>query len=148
MNNPLDQVVRHLGERLGLDDFVADEDGSYRLQFDDHINVVVSLQGRSIAVFESVLGMVPDDELQAEQLLKKVLTRSLFHYRTCVDVVCYDQDSEKLVLHKSLDLDDISVSEFHDEVESYLNVLEAWKKTLNDSYSTSLPAMPMQFVMP
>ncbi|MEW4486742.1 CesT family type III secretion system chaperone [Thalassoglobus sp. JC818] len=148
MTASLDTVFQHLSETLGIDDLIPEEDGRYRMQFDQQLDVSIRIDGRSTVILESALGPVPDDEMRAEHLLKQVLGRSLLHFRRCRDVVCYEPESEQIVLQRSFNLDDISISGFHEQLEEFLNTLEPWRNLIKESDSPSIASMPLQFVTP
>lgn len=145
----LEQLLAGLTKRMGRSaPPPKGEDGRHVLEFNGDLRVSCEeVPGRGILLTCPVTEL-PQDADRAEALLRRLLKLSLPRMTTQRAVLCLDEQSRSVLLHRGLaaDVDDAA---FQEALEVLLNNLEFWRKNSGNEPAPSGPAAsPLTFVYP
>jgi hypothetical protein len=123
----LAQSVADLCSAIETEVPALDAHGRYVIPFDEGIELRCFLVGAS-TVLEGLVHPLPEDHLEEQALLKKLLNASLGKARDRNESLMFDEASREIRLHRRLPQDLDTGSDFVEAVEQFLNELEFWRK--------------------
>lgn len=144
----LEQLMQESAELIGAAHLAPDDDGTYLLQFDDRFDLAVRPLDNVTALLQSVIGHEPDTAWAADEYLRKVLTRSVIHFRQAAESVCLDPEDGRLLLQRRLPVAMLMLHEFQQALEQFVNRADEWSRFLTDDERATLPPPSMHLLMP
>jgi hypothetical protein len=129
----LTTVLEGFAERLDLGAVAADEDGVYRLVFDDVLEVEVVPRGTTHVRIQGVVGDDPTDLPGGDQALEELLRVNLARLRRRGEVLSFDKGSRKLVLSRLVVLDGLNAERFSVMIEEFLDSLSLCRAAYGDA---------------
>lgn len=144
----LEPLMQELQENLGIEYLTPNDSGEYAIEFDNWLEVHVSLLDRATVLLLSVVGRQPDDDFAAERYLEDVLRCGLAHYQQLRDVVSIEPESGDVQLRRAIDSDSLTANDLQAELEEFVNHVEYWTKHLDNDSSQSPALTPQIMLMP
>lgn len=117
-------LIQGLSHEVGLGTLAPDDTGTYSMVFDGHLELRLLPEGRTRVLLHAVVGTLPNEPDQAEELLKNMLSKHLGHAKTADEVLSLDEDGKTLVLFRRLETGDQDQEAFNDAVERFVNAQE------------------------
>ena len=102
-------------------------DGSYMINFEPDIKIVISKTMGKSAALKSEVGILPDVSVEGDMLV--LLSENLFKRETGNAALGLDKDGKKVVLTESFS-EDMDYKSFHSLVEIFVNYADAWSEDL------------------
>lgn len=130
-------MLKQLVEHLNIDEVDTVSDSDIHLSFDEATDVTCSETSRYIR-FESVVAILPTDEIAREELLNQLLTRAFKMTRIRHEGIYVDSDSATVRLQLHIDSAQSCVLEVARQLNEFLTGLAAWKKLAVAPTKTSL----------
>ncbi len=124
------QLIHGFAERNGLGVIEPETDGSYRFVFDDNLPLQC-IRASDELIVQSFLGALPADDQQACEEALRLLKINLAQIGSQQAILSLDPDSGELVLFTKLRMRGVSVVQFEEALEDYVNSLEFWVKTVS-----------------
>jgi len=127
-----DELIASLIRRLELSDLEPEESGGWRIVFDGDVCVDVYAEGDKKIRLETALGPLPEDEYQAERLIRSVLARNLTLLAGGVarNVLFLHPDRSILSMERTEFAENSDEESFAASVEDFVNAAEAWLEFL------------------
>lgn len=137
----LEDGMKELTSKLKLPLESPDEDGVYRLIFDNSLEVeIFKGEAAQIIVSSPLLKELPEDEAARQELLAKYLRLNFAALKKeQEDVLSLDPDTNHLVLYRKINTQHLYPDEFVKIVESHLNNLELWRALGDDRQPNNPP---------
>lgn len=126
------ELVRAFAKKLG--DGVKlepDESGAVMLDVDGMSLTIMGLEDVGLVVLSGVIGVPPPEE-RKERLYEAVLKANYNFSGTAGATMSINPDTDELTLCKALPLNLVDGETFFAETESFLNVLESWRKIVSN----------------
>lgn len=143
MNIP--DALAELGHLLGLGPVALNEDGAARIVFDDHLDVDFvedDEEADSLHLVGQVCEVAPE---VAPGFLRQLLHAHFLGQGTGGGTFSIGPDGDAIHLGRKLDVGPMEFSEFGNQVETFVNYLEAWRGMVASgeitpgNYSTPTP---------
>lgn len=144
----LEPLMSEVAAALQVEYLTADEDNQYTLQFDEQIEVQISMLDHGTVLLKAVVGQEPKYDLDAQQYLERVLFRSLLHLRSSNDVISLDAETDELHLYRSEPLHGLTGITLQEILEQFTNHAEDWTRFLDESARHSNSPGPLHVMMP
>ncbi|MEZ5581692.1 MAG: CesT family type III secretion system chaperone [Candidatus Competibacteraceae bacterium] len=147
MAGELDKLAAQFAERRQLNEPHRDEQGRYYFLFDGSLEVALFQTGDRIYL-EGRLAPIPADNLQAEAVLTRNLKRHLARLRDKQEVLSMDPEDGRLVLFRQLSARSLSILDFEQAMESFVNGLAFWSEDAGSRPQAAVPPPPMHMLFP
>ncbi|WP_461833103.1 type III secretion system chaperone [Desulfothermus sp.] len=134
----LKDLLKQLGQEMGLGTLEMDEDNTCRLVFDDIINVDLEVtDDNKILWIYSVIGVLPVDN--REKFYERLLSANLFGKETGDAAFAVDTNTKEVLLITKVNLEKIDFQDFINLLELFVDRTEFWideiKRTAEQSLS-------------
>lgn len=118
----LNRLIEQLSHELGWKEPVLKEnDGSFVLQFEPHIRILLKEENPTILRFFSHLGSLPADR-EGDSMLK-MMAANLLGKHTGRNILGLDKEGKEIVLLNFL-LGSINYKQFRNSLEDFINYTE------------------------
>lgn len=124
------ELIKGFSEKIGLADLAADESGTVSLDID---GMLVSIIGMPVVDKVIMMGDVGDIPPEGrEKFYRTVLEAMYLDQGSAGCTFSIEADSGKLKIHRSESCKLLDVESFSELVESFVNVLEEWRRLAVD----------------
>ncbi|MFH0787899.1 MAG: type III secretion system outer membrane ring subunit SctC [Pseudomonadota bacterium] len=122
------ELIEGLGEILKTGPLEPDQEGRFTLVFDERLPVHCFPWGRQEMILSGTVVRVPDNEMQAEDKLTRLLKKNLSNLSNPQEVLSLEKESGEIILYLRIALDGMGLYDFMGILENFVNRLEFWKK--------------------
>ena len=135
----VDNIVKELGNQLGLDNLALDENNVCRIVFDEKFNVdIEAMPDKKSFFIHAVLCRVPAEH--KEVLFAELLEANLFGKGTGGASFGYDANLGEVLLFRRFETEKTDYPEFEAAVEEFLNYMESWSKRIESGEAGEGPS--------
>lgn len=123
----LQDLMRELSSRLGIDEIPLNQDGGGQIVVDDEfaIDIARDEEGRGFQ-FAATVGPVPQHEREA--VFAELLEANLIGQGTAGAALALDREMDEIVLCRSIRQDELPFEAFEQELSDFVQVLRFWRK--------------------
>lgn len=138
LNEEIDDLLRRLGERLGLEDLAWDDGGECTLEVDDHLTVAMYVDDADQnLVLYAVVGQADEDS--APQVYRELIEANLLWKGTGGATLGADPDAGTVILAKELPLTVLDLDSWEHHLGEFVSVTERWTARLTELTSSADP---------
>lgn len=121
----INKLLQKLSEELNLPDLRFSDDGVASILINDlfTVNIEKSID-KMYVTFYGVLGTLPP--IDREEHLLELATGNFFGFETEGSTLCVDQETEEIILYKTLDARYMQFDEFLGEFQKFIFVEKRW----------------------
>ena len=125
-----DELMKKLGESLGLESFQPDDDGDYSIQADD---TVVSFESQPRGGLLDILAQVCELPAEGGDRICRVLLTAMAPAAAAEGYGFFIIDADDcLYLRRTVALADLDVEKLRQSLEKFLNALDEWRASIDD----------------
>lgn len=133
----LEDFIRVFSERMNLGSLEPDKEGSYTFVFDDHLSVRCFSAGKEAILLNGTIGEFPEDEIKAEEQLRRILKLNLARMKTQKEVLAFAPETRELICYLKTKIKELTADDFMDLVENFVNTFEFWTQSVKDVPTTA-----------
>lgn len=126
----LPRLMKEFAKAANVDHIPHEEDGSYRLEIDGMLVTLSEVAHKEDLFMWAEVGALPPEG--RETLCHTLLTADFMGQATQGAVLSIDPDTETITLHRIDSFKGMDFEHFKTKLEHFVNVLETWRKTLED----------------
>ncbi|CAM2005065.1 CesT family type III secretion system chaperone [Acanthopleuribacter pedis] len=142
------KLINSLANRFGLNGMEPEPEGHFEFHFDGKLILNILAEGRNrLLLFSPICRIPQDDAHAAEQKVKKMMKMNLGKLADSHEMLAYEEESHEMVIYRRLETAGLTVDNFEEIVETYLNNLEFWMATPTQE-ATSFQRPPMNMFFP
>lgn len=129
---------------MDLDANDCQKDNRYEFTFDDHLTVNCIPDGENRLIMYGTAGRVPESARETADVLKNLLQINLVRMKHQKEILSIDLDVGEIVLYNRVTINDLTVEEFEEIMEHFINNLEFWCDSAGERPPSAQP-FPMMF---
>lgn len=125
----VNQLIKKLAEKLNLPDLQFSDEGVVTLLINEqfNLNIEKSIDGLHLTIY-GVLGTLPP--IDREEHLLELATGNYFGLETEGSTLCVDQDTEEIILYKTLEVKNLHFDELYGEFQKFIISESRWIERL------------------
>lgn len=133
-----DELMKQLGESLGLENFQPDGDGAYSIQADD---TVVTFESQPQSGLLDILALVCELPAEGGDRICRILLTAMAPAAAAEGFAFFIVDDDGCVyLRRTVALAELDVERLRQALEKFLNALDEWRSSIDD-FSRVQPAV-------
>lgn len=133
-----DELMKKLGESLGLENFQPDDDDAYSIQADD---TVVSFESQPQSGLLDILALVCELPAEGGDRICRLLLTAMAPAAAAEGYAFFIVDADGCVyLRRTASLAELDVEKLLQTLEKFLNALDEWRTAIDD-FSRVQPAV-------
>lgn len=126
----IEDVLKELGNQMGLPNLKLDENKVCRLIFDKKftIDIEASEDLKTVHIYSAICIIPPENQLK---LYESLLEANLFGRGTGGSAFGVDLEMGEILLSRSLDMEKVQHQDFVNILEAFVNHVEAWTEKID-----------------
>lgn len=138
------KLIQEVVALLNLESLDPNPDDSITLRFDGKLELNLSMHTRDRILVRAVVGRLPEDESDQQELLRRLLTLNLSRLRIQEEVLSVEEGTKELVLFEYIS-GDVFARDLVMKLETFLNRTEFWSVEAGGTKHSSIPMGMFQF---